>query len=89
MVTYKTIRQNKKFIENPTNTITIKPLTSKEKVEKFLSDGEWHSMKNIQLGTGISSSGNMYSVIYIQLKDDIEISTCEHCDSQVKLYRLK
>ncbi len=89
MGTYKTIRQNKKFIENPTNTIIVKPLTSKEKVQKFLSDGKWHSMKNMQLGTGITSSGNMYLVVSVMLKDEIEVGSCNHCDSPTKLYRLK
>jgi len=89
MVTYKTIRQNKTFIQNPENTITVKELSSKEKVQKFLGDGKWHSFKNIQLCTGIGSTGNMFNILHVRLKDDIEIGTCDHCDSVTKLYRLK
>ena len=75
--------------ENKLPTSRVRPLSNTGKVEKFLSDGKWHSMKNIQLGTGISSAGNMHNVLYVRLKDDIKIGKCEHCDSATKLYRLK
>ncbi len=75
--------------ENILPTSKVKSPTTKEKVEKFLSDGKWHSMKNIMIGTGIGSTGNMFNILYVRLKGDIEIGVCDHCDSVTKLHRLK
>ncbi len=75
--------------ENKLPTPKVKPLSNTGKVQKFMSDGKWHSMRNIQIETGIGSAGNMYNVLYVRLKDKIEVGSCDHCDSKTKLYRLK
>ena len=93
MVTSSIIRKNKKFLENPTPTVSTnieERLSKPDEILRYLSDKKWHSMMDILHNTSINSQGHLFRIIKMfEFEGKIEVGTCEHCDSPTKLYRLK
>ena len=92
MVTSKTIRRNKKYVNkvefNP--SIPQRKISNTDKIRKVLSDGKPHTMKVIANVTKIKSYGNLYNIISNMIQEDELTKTkCIHCDSNLNLYTLK
>lgn len=101
----KLVRKNKEFVEEPKANIIHKekkqirksyytPVTPNktnyDKLKEVLSDGIPRSHNYLMIKTRNKSAGNLHHNLTLLVHDGIlEVTTCGHCDSNIKLYKLK